>query len=220
MVKRAFDLATASIALILLSPVLAWIALAVLVTQGRPILFRQERPGLGGRPFTMVKFRTMRALRPGEVPYLTDVDRVTRLGRFLRGTSLDELPELWNVVRGDMSIVGPRPLLMEYLSEYSADEGRRHDVRPGITGWAVVNGRNSLRFDERLALDLWYVDHASLALDLRIMAMTVGQVLRRQGVSVTEDLSLGFRLPGTDEEGKVLPGSSAEPVPEGDRPPS
>ena len=220
MVKRAFDLATASIALILLSPVLAWIALAVLVTQGRPILFRQERPGLGGRPFTMVKFRTMRALRPGEVPYLTDVDRVTRLGRFLRGTSLDELPELWNVVRGDMSIVGPRPLLMEYLSEYSADEGRRHDVRPGITGWAVVNGRNSLRFDERLALDLWYVDHASLALDLRIMAMTVGQVLRRQGVSVTEDLSLGFRLPGADEEGKVLPGSSAEPVPEGDRPPS
>ena len=220
MVKRAFDLATASIALILLSPVLAWIALAVLVTKGRPILFRQERPGLGGRPFTMVKFRTMRALRPGEVPYLTDVDRVTRLGRFLRGTSLDELPELWNVVRGDMSIVGPRPLLMEYLSEYSADEGRRHDVRPGITGWAVVNGRNSLRFDERLALDLWYVDHASLALDLRIMAMTVSQVLRRQGVSVTEDLSLGFRLPGVDDAGNGVSESHPEPVPEGDPPPA
>ena len=218
MVKRAIDLAGASLALVLLSPVLAWIALAVLVTQGRPVLFRQERPGLGGRPFTMVKFRTMRALRPGEVPYVTDVDRVTRLGRFLRATSLDELPELWNVVRGDMSIVGPRPLLMEYLAEYSADEGRRHDVRPGITGWAVVNGRNSLRFDERLALDLWYVDHVSLALDLRIMAMTVGQVLRRQGVAVTEDLSLGFRLPGVDEGGGAPP-PPAEPLPEGDQPP-
>jgi lipopolysaccharide/colanic/teichoic acid biosynthesis glycosyltransferase len=218
-VKRAFDLVAASLALILLSPVLAWIALAVVLTQGRPILFRQERPGLGGRPFTMVKFRTMRALLPGEVYYLTDDKRVTRLGRFLRATSLDELPELWNVVRGEMSIVGPRPLLMEYLAEYSADEGRRHDVRPGITGWAVVNGRNSLRFDQRLALDLWYVDHASLALDLRIMAMTVSQVLRRQGVSVTEDLTLGFRLPGVDGDGSSPPTTAGQPAPSGDQPP-
>ena len=199
--KRAMDLAGASLALILLSPVLAWVALAVLLTQGRPILFRQVRPGLGGRPFTMVKFRTMRATRPGEVYYLTDDDRITRLGRFLRSTSLDELPELLNVVRGDMSLVGPRPLLMEYLEQYSADEGRRHDVRPGITGWAVVNGRNMLQFGDRLQLDLWYVDHWSLLLDLRIMLITIEQVLRRKGVSATEDLSLGFRLPGLEPAG-------------------
>ena len=144
MAKRAMDIAGATLGLLLLSPILAWTALAVLATQGRPILFRQERPGLGGKPFTIMKFRTMRAPRPGEVYYLTDDQRITRLGRFLRSTSLDEIPELWNVVRGDMSLVGPRPLLMEYLNEYSPIERRRHAVRPGITGWAVVNGRNTL----------------------------------------------------------------------------
>lgn len=209
--KRGTDVAGASVALVLFSPVLAWTALAVLVTQGRPILFRQERPGLGGRPFTMIKFRTMRAPRPDEVYYLTDVDRITRLGRFLRSTSLDELPELWNVVRGDMSLVGPRPLLMEYLEQYSLIERRRHDVRPGITGWAVVNGRNSLHFGDRLSLDVWYVDHWSLALDVRILFMTIAQVLRRQGVSVTEDLTLGFRLPGLDPGSG--PDSPAEDAP-------
>lgn len=211
-IKRAMDLAGATVALILLSPVLAWVALAVLLTQGRPILFRQVRPGLGGRPFTMVKFRTMRPTRPGEVYYLTDDDRITRLGRFMRSTSLDELPELLNVLRGDMSLVGPRPLLMEYLEQYSADEGRRHDMRPGITGWAVVNGRNQLQFDDRLQLDLWYVDHWSLLLDLRIMLMTVEQVIRRKGVSATEDMSLGFRLPGIDPSADSAPSRPTDPA--------
>jgi lipopolysaccharide/colanic/teichoic acid biosynthesis glycosyltransferase len=144
----------------------------------------------------MFKFRTMRPLRPGEVKYRTDAQRVARLGRFLRVTSLDELPELWNVLRGDMSLVGPRPLLTEYLDAYTPDERRRHDVRPGMTGWAVVNGRHVLKFRDRLKLDVWYVDHWSLGLDLRILALTLVQVLRRSGVSVTEDIAeIGFPLP-------------------------
>ena len=204
--KRGIDLAGAVVGLVVLSPVLGWIALVLVITQGRPVLFRQVRPGRDGKPFTMVKFRTMRATRPGEVYYLTDEERMTRIGRFLRSSSLDELPELWNVLRGEMSLVGPRPLLMEYLDQYSALEGRRHEVRPGITGWAVVNGRNLVEFDDRLRLDVWYVDHWSLALDLRILAMTVSQVLRREGVSASEDLGLGFRLPGWDQP--VIPGSS------------
>jgi lipopolysaccharide/colanic/teichoic acid biosynthesis glycosyltransferase len=207
------DVAGATLALMLLSPVLAWTAFAVLATQGRPVLFRQERPGLGGKPFTMMKFRTMRAPRPGEVYYLTDDERITRLGRFLRSTSLDELPELWNVIRGDMSLVGPRPLLMEYLEKYSPIERRRHEVRPGITGWAVVNGRNTLRFSDRLRLDVWYVDHRSLSLDIRIMATTVHQVLRRQDVRANEALSLGFPLPGLESEHEVLPSADDRAVP-------
>jgi lipopolysaccharide/colanic/teichoic acid biosynthesis glycosyltransferase len=200
-VKRAFDVLAAAGAGLVLSPVMAWVAVAVAATEGLPILFRQQRPGLGGVPFTIVKFRTMRSPRRDEVWYLTDEARITRLGRFLRATSLDELPELWNVLRGDMSIVGPRPLLLEYLEEYTAEERRRHDMRPGITGWAAVNGRNVLRFRDRLDLDVWYVDHWSLRLDLRILAMTVPQVLRRQSVSTTEDLALGFPLPGVVGEG-------------------
>ena len=206
--KRALDIAGAAAAGILLAPVLAWTSVAVLLTGGRPILFRQERPGLAGKPFTILKFRTMRAPRRGEVWYLTDEERITRLGRFLRATSLDELPELWNVLRGDMSLVGPRPLLMEYLETYSTEERRRHDVRPGITGWAAVNGRNTLRFGERLALDIWYVDHWSFRLDARILAMTVHQVLRRTNVSTTEDLGLGFPLPGVDPGRADKPGAS------------
>jgi sugar transferase EpsL len=204
-VKRALDVVAAAAAGMILSPVLAWVALAVAVTEGRPILFRQQRPGLRGQPFTIVKFRTMRAPRTGEVWYLTDDERITRLGRFLRATSLDELPELWNVLRGDMSLVGPRPLLMEYLDEYTPQERRRHEMRPGITGWAVVNGRNALRFRDRLELDTWYVDHWSLRLDLRILMTTVHQVLRRQDVSTTEDLALGFPLPGVDVSGTERP---------------
>jgi sugar transferase EpsL len=196
-VKRLMDLVVAAIALVVLSPVLVAVALAVAIRQGRPILFRQQRPGLGGKLFTIYKFRTMRVPRAGEVYYLTDNERITRLGKFLRATSLDELPELLNVLRGDMSLVGPRPLLPEYLEKYTPEEARRHLVKPGITGWAVVNGRNVLRFEDRLRLDVWYVDHWSLRLDVRILATTFWQVVRRKGVSTTEDLELGFPLPGT-----------------------
>ena len=205
-VKRALDVAAAATGLLVLSPVLAWITLAVAARQGRPVLFRQERPGLNGEPFTICKFRTMRSPRRDEVWYLTDDERITRLGRFLRATSLDELPELWNVLRGEMSLVGPRPLLMEYLGKYTPEERRRHDVRPGITGWAAVNGRNVLQFRDRLQLDVWYVDHWSLLLDMRILAMTAIQVLRRTDVSTTEDLALGFPLPGVN-----VPGASGDP---------
>jgi len=189
----------------------------VLVTQGRPILFRQQRPGLHGTPFTICKFRTMRTAKPDEVWYLTDDERITRVGAFLRSSSLDEIPELWNVFRGEMSLVGPRPLLMEYLDEYTADERRRHDVRPGITGWAVVNGRNTVRFRDRLALDLWYVDNWSFALDARILAMTAAQVLRRTSATPTEDLSLGFPLPGTGNAVTEAAGSAEVPAGTGQR---
>ena len=198
-IKRFVDLVVSSSALMVLLPVLAWISVLVVVTQGRPILFRHRRPGLGGRPFTMVKFRTMRAPRKGEVRYLTDEVRVTRLGRFLRATSLDELPELWNVLRGEMSLVGPRPLLEEYLEVYTSEEHRRHDMRPGITSWAAVNGRHVLGFKERLRLDVWYIDHWSLRLDLRILVMTLDQVVRRKDVATTQDIgAIGFPIPGVD----------------------
>lgn len=194
--KRVLDIVGASVALLLLTPAITWIALVLVAAQGLPILFRQQRPGLNGQPFTILKFRTMRSPRNGEVWYLTDDERTTRLGRFLRATSLDELPEFWNVIRGEMSLVGPRPLLMEYLTQYTPEQRRRMAVRPGVTGWAVVNGRNLLRFEDRLALDVWYVDHWSLRLDLQILLMTVAQVVRREGATATEDLSLGFPLPG------------------------
>jgi lipopolysaccharide/colanic/teichoic acid biosynthesis glycosyltransferase len=154
-VKRAMDVIGAAAGLLALSPVLAGTAAAILITQGRPILFRQKRPGQGGRIFEIYKFRTMRPPRPGEISYLADAERVTRLGRFLRRTSLDELPELWNLLRGDMSLVGPRPLLVEYLDKYTPEERRRHEVPAGLTGWAAVNGRHALQFKERLALDVW-----------------------------------------------------------------
>jgi lipopolysaccharide/colanic/teichoic acid biosynthesis glycosyltransferase len=185
----------AAAGLLLLSPVIAATALVVRATLGRPVLFRQARPGLGGRPFTILKFRTMRPPRPAEDRHRTDAQRLTPLGRFLRITSLDELPELWNVLRGDMSLVGPRPLLMEYLATYTDEERRRHDVRPGMTGWAAINGRNVLPFRERLRLDCWYVGHWSLGLDLRILLRTASQVLRRSGATAFEDPALGFPLP-------------------------
>jgi sugar transferase EpsL len=200
--KRGLDVIGAIAGIVLLLPVLAWVALVVLVAQGHPILFRQQRPGLHGKPFTIYKFRTMRAPRRGEVWYLTDEQRISRLGRFLRATSIDELPELWNVLRGDMSLVGPRPLLMEYLEKYTPEERRRHDMRPGITGWAAVNGRNALQFNDRLRLDVWYVDHWSLGLDAQILAMTIARVLSRTDVSTTQDLALGFPLPGVDVDGR------------------
>ncbi len=180
------DVAVSGVGLVVLAPSLIAIASAVLIEQGRPILFRQLRPGLGGRPFTIVKFRTMRHPRPDQMSLEADRQRVTRLGRFLRASSLDELPELWNVLVGEMSLVGPRPLLMEYLDRYTPEEARRHEVRPGITGWAAVNGRHGIPFEERLRLDVWYVDHWSLSLDLRIIAFTVNQVLRRSGVATVQ----------------------------------
>ena len=194
--KRAIDVMLATIALIVLSPLLGLTIIILLLAQGRPILFRQWRPGLAGKPFRIMKFRTMRATQPGEIAHLTDEQRMTRIGRILRATSIDELPELLNVIRGEMSLVGPRPLLMEYLTSYTERQHRRHDMRPGITSWAAVNGRHSLRFDERLELDVWYVEHWSLALDLRIMAMTLLQVLRRSDVRTAQSVSeIGFPLP-------------------------
>jgi lipopolysaccharide/colanic/teichoic acid biosynthesis glycosyltransferase len=181
--KRAIDVIGAAVALAVLSPVLAVIAVVVRLRLGRPVLFRQERPGRGGVPFTMVKFRTMTDARDAGGTPLADDARMTRLGRFLRRSSLDELPELLNVLRGEMSLVGPRPLLMEYLPLYSPEQTRRHEVRPGITGWTQVKGRNTLPWDEKLALDVWYVDHRSMRLDLKILAMTVKGVLTGHGVS-------------------------------------
>jgi sugar transferase EpsL len=185
--KRAIDIVGAVAGLVVLGPVLAWTAVAIAATMGRPVFFRQVRPGLRGKPYRIWKFRTMRSPRRGEIWYETDDARVSRLGRWLRATSIDELPELWNVLRGEMSLVGPRPLLIEYLDQYTPEEGRRHAMRPGITGWAAVNGRHTARFEDRLRLDIWYVDHWSLWLDLRIIAVTVSQILRREAVAAIQD---------------------------------
>jgi len=181
--KRAIDVVLASLALLCLSPFLLLIAAAVRWRLGSPVIFRQIRPCLHGRPFTLFKFRTMRnATGPDGAP-LPDAARLTPLGRLLRAASLDELPELVNVVRGDMSLVGPRPLLMEYLPLYSAEQQRRHAVRPGITGWAQVNGRNALTWPEKFTLDVYYVDHLSLPLDFRILVRTLGHVWRQDGIA-------------------------------------
>jgi lipopolysaccharide/colanic/teichoic acid biosynthesis glycosyltransferase len=182
-VKRIIDLIITLPALLLLSPVIGLVAILVRTKLGAPVFFRQERPGLQGRPFFMVKFRTMTDARDATGALQPDSERLTAFGRFLRSTSLDELPELWNVVKGEMSLVGPRPLLMRYLERYSPEQARRHEVAPGITGWAQVNGRNALSWDEKFTLDVWYVDHWSVALDFRILWMTVSKVVRREGIS-------------------------------------
>ena len=181
--KRVFDIVVSAVALTVLAPVMGLIALAVWRTMGHPVLFRQARPGLHGKPFVMYKFRTMRDLRDAEGNLLPDEARLTPFGRWLRATSLDELPELVNVLRGEMSLVGPRPLLMEYLERYTPEQARRHEVKPGITGWAQIHGRNNLSWEERLRLDVWYVDHWSLWLDLKILWRTLWMVLRREGIS-------------------------------------
>jgi lipopolysaccharide/colanic/teichoic acid biosynthesis glycosyltransferase/glycosyltransferase involved in cell wall biosynthesis len=181
--KRAFDICLSLLALVLLSPVLVLVAILVRLLLGGPVLFRQVRPGLNGRPFTIFKFRTMNDDRDGRGEPLPDASRLTRFGRFLRSTSLDELPELINVMRGDMSLVGPRPLLCQYLDRYTPEQKRRHEVKPGITGWVQVNGRNAIDWDQKFALDLWYVDHQSFGLDCRILARTVWQVLKREGIA-------------------------------------
>lgn len=198
--KRALDFVLSLVGLVLLSPLLAILAALVYLEVGRPVIFRQQRPGWKGRPFIIYKFRTMRDLRDSEGRLLDDAARLTRFGRFFRSTSLDELPELFNVLKGDMSLVGPRPLLMEYLDRYTPEQARRHDVRPGITGWAQVHGRNALSWEEEFDLDVWYVDHWSLWLDIKILFMTVGSVLRREGISqpgrATRDYFLGTQTPG------------------------
>ncbi|HEU0134407.1 MAG TPA: sugar transferase [Allosphingosinicella sp.] len=201
--KRLFDIVASLALLILFCIPMAGVALAVAVKLGRPILFRQIRPGMGGQPFQMVKFRTLTDARGPDGELLEDSERVTPFGRKLRSTSLDELPELWNVLRGDMSLVGPRPLLMRYLPLYSPEQARRHDVRPGLTGWTAVKGRNALGWDEKLALDIWYVDNRSFLLDLKILAMTAAKVLSRSGVAAEGfDTAPEFR------------GSQAEPAPD------
>lgn len=181
--KRFSDLFLASLALLFLGVPLLFLIWQVRRKLGRPMFFRQMRPGLHGQPFQMVKFRTMTDTCGPDGQLLPDADRLTPFGRFLRASSLDELPELWNVLKGDMSLVGPRPLLMEYLPRYSVEQARRHEVRPGITGWAQVNGRNALSWEEKFKLDVWYVDHRSLWLDIKILWLTVRKVLVREGIS-------------------------------------
>ncbi|WP_353928803.1 sugar transferase [Desulfofundulus kuznetsovii] len=177
------DFIGAVVGLALLAPVMLLIALFICLNMGRPVLFRQVRPGLHGRPFVIYKFRTMKEERDSRGNLLPDELRLTRLGRFLRSTSLDELPELFNVLKGDMSLVGPRPLLMEYLERYTPEQARRHEVKPGITGWAQVNGRNAITWEEKFKLDVWYVDNWSLWLDFKILGSTFLKVLRREGIS-------------------------------------
>ena len=177
--KRLFDIVVASASIVILSPLIAATAALIAWRLGRPVLFRQVRPGLGGKPFELVKFRTM---RPFSERHRTDAERLTPLGRFLRSSSLDELPELWNVLKGEMSLVGPRPLLMEYIPLYSERQARRHEVRPGLTGWAQINGRNALSWTDKFELDVWYVDHRSFWLDIRILWRTLIAVLKRDGI--------------------------------------
>lgn len=178
--KRIFDLVVAGAAVLLLAPLMGLLAVAIRLTIGSPILFEQQRPGLHGKPFIMLKFRTMTDARDAHGAILPDQVRLTAFGQFLRSTSLDELPELFNVLKGDMSLVGPRPLLMEYLDLYTPRQMRRHDVLPGMTGWAQVNGRNAIEFEKRFELDLWYVEHRSFWLDVKILALTVPKVLFRE----------------------------------------
>lgn len=197
--KRLLDMALVLPGLVLLSPVLLAVALAVRLTLGPGVLFCQERPGLHGRPFFILKFRTM---LPGDGP---DAERLTAFGRFLRSTSLDELPELFNVLAGEMSLVGPRPLLMQYLPRYTPSQARRHEVLPGITGWAQVNGRNALTWEEKFALDVWYVDHRSLALDLAILWRTLLAVLLRQGISAAGEATMPEFMGSSPETGRPGP---------------
>ena len=188
--KRLFDLLAASLALLLLAMPLLALAWLIRRKLGSPVLFRQVRPGLHGKPFTMVKFRTMTDERGPDGALLPDAQRLTPFGRFLRSSSLDELPELWNVLRGEMSLVGPRPVLMEYLPLYTPEQARRHEVRPGITGWAQVNGRNAISWDDKFALDVWYVDHRNLWLDVQSLWRTVRKVLGRDGISAAGEATM------------------------------
>ncbi|WP_329601335.1 sugar transferase [Variovorax paradoxus] len=188
--KRMFDVFLAATALLLFAVPLALLAWQVSRKLGKPAFFRQVRPGQEGRPFELIKFRTMTNARDASGQLLPDAERLTPFGRFLRSSSLDELPELWNVLKGEMSLVGPRPLLMEYLPLYSAEQARRHEVRPGITGWAQVNGRNALSWEEKFKLDVWYVDNRTLWLDIKILWLTVRRVLVRDGISAAGEATM------------------------------
>lgn len=188
--KRIIDILGAGLGLLLFSTVLAIVAYKIGREMGSPVLFRQTRPGRQGKPFQMIKFRTMRDEIDTDGRPLPDAERLTKLGQFLRSSSIDELPELWNVLKGDMSLVGPRPLLMEYLPLYSPEQARRHEVRPGVTGWAQVNGRNAISWDEKFTLDVWYVDNNSLWLDMKIIWLTVGKLIKREGISAVGDATM------------------------------
>lgn len=190
MIKRLFDIVASSLGLLLLFPIIAIVAWQVRRKLGSPVLFRQVRPGLNGKPFEMIKFRTMRDAVDTAGNPLPDSERMTPFGSFLRSSSLDELPELWNVLKGDMSLVGPRPLLMEYLPLYSTEQYRRHEVRPGVTGWAQVNGRNALSWDEKFKLDVWYVENRSILLDLIIIFLTFKKVVVRDGISADGEVTM------------------------------
>lgn len=188
--KRAFDILLSALGLLALVPPLLILVWLVRRKLGSPVFFRQVRPGMHGKPFEMVKFRTMTSELGSDGQLLPDAARLTPFGRFLRATSLDELPELWNVLKGDMSLVGPRPLLMEYLSLYTPEQSRRHELRPGITGWAQVNGRNAISWEDKFQLDVWYVDHRSLWLDIKILWLTVKKVLLRDGISAASEATM------------------------------
>jgi len=199
--KRLLDLGMVLLALTLLWPVLLCLTMLVRLKLGAPVFFRQTRPGLHGRPFRLIKFRTMRDAFDAQGKPLPDAERLTPFGRWLRSTSLDELPELWNVLKGEMSLVGPRPLLMEYLPLYSAEQARRHEVKPGITGWAQVNGRNALSWEGKFELDVWYVDHQSFWLDVQIIALTIKKVLLREGISAQGEATMP-RFTGPEMNGE------------------
>ncbi|HQB40095.1 MAG TPA: sugar transferase [Deltaproteobacteria bacterium] len=198
MLKRIFDITTVLLSAPLWLPVVILVAAAVRIRIGSPVLFRQERPGLRARPFIILKFRTMKAAFDTKGQPLPDAERMTRFGALLRSTSLDELPELFNVLKGDMSLVGPRPLLMEYLPLYSKEQSRRHEVRPGITGWAQVNGRNAINWEQRFQLDVWYVDNHSIPLDLRILSLTMAKVLKRENVNESGQATMSKFKGNTD----------------------
>lgn len=200
MAKRAFDLFVSLTGLIVAAPLLLGLALLVRIFLGSPVLFRQVRPGLNAEPFEILKFRTMTDAIGPDGQLLPDSERLTRFGRFLRASSLDELPELWNVLKGEMSLVGPRPLLMEYVPLYNEQQMRRHAMRPGITGWSQVNGRNAISWDEKFALDIWYVDNQSMLLDLKILFMTVASIVKREGINASQDVPMP-KFTGSKGEG-------------------
>lgn len=199
MLKRVLDIIIASVALVLLSPLYFYIAYKVRKNLGSPVLFRQVRPGLHGKPFEMVKFRTMTDERDAQGNLLPNEQRLPKFGKMLRATSLDEMPELWNVIKGDMSIVGPRPLLMDYLPLYNEEQAKRHNVRPGMTGYAQVNGRNSISWEEKFKLDTWYVENQSIWLDFKIMFQTVKKVLVKEGINQSEEVTM-TRFTGNKDE--------------------
>ena len=201
MLKRLLDIVIASSALVLLSPVYAFVAYKVRKNLGSPVLFRQVRPGLNGKPFEMIKFRSMKDAVDTQGHSLPDSERLTPFGKMLRATSLDEMPELWNVIKGDMSIVGPRPLLMEYLPLYNAEQAKRHNVRPGITGYAQVNGRNAISWEKKFELDTWYVENQSLWLDFKIMLKTIKKVIAKDDISAEGEVTMS-KFTGTPEQKK------------------